>query len=246
MIKISEDMKTRCYKGQKNALGLMPGPKWTCPNATTGEGGCWNVREGRKLETCYVTHCLARRPNVTAALTHNTELIYSVKGKNQVDLLAEAFHAFQTKELKRDDPQLYFRLHWSGDIYDSEYASSLSKAIDQFPQIKFWMYTRSFQYINVFRKLRNLSLYLSLDRQNFTEGLKTYNMYKWPHLKICYLSPEDDWQKQFQKMKDEVSEDIKPVGCPADIGKIGLEESCAKCRICLRNGRKTHVWFKTK
>ena len=251
-LKISEDSKTRCYKGQKNALGLMPGPNecgGTCPWATTGPGGCWNIPEGKKLHTCYVAHCLARRQNVKTALEYNTTLMRGGcnNGVHPTTYLLNSFAAFQKKELKRKDSQLYFRLHWSGDIFGPDYAHSLVEAMGQYPQINFWMYTRSFPYVHLFESVKNLSLYLSLDKQNFLDGLKTYSQFKWPNLKICYLSPVDDWNEQFQKVKDSMGlDDIRVTSCPVDTGKMALEESCIKCRMCLLNAHKIHIWFKTK
>jgi len=244
MIKLSNDSKTRCYKAQKNALGLMPGPEncgGTCPYSTTGEGGCWSIPEGRKLNTCYVAHCIARRPNVKALLQHNTGLM---KTTTKTQLLVETFDAFRKKELKRPDPQLNFRLHWSGDIFNIDYAKALVESMSQFPDINFWTYTRSFPYVSLFEKATNLSLYLSLDKQNLNQGLQTYCQFKWPHLKLCYLSPVEDWKEQFKDVKDLGA--IKFTACPVDSGKLELEHSCIKCKMCLYNDKKIHIWFKTK
>ena len=260
-LKLSHDRKVRYYNNQKNSLGLLPGPEGTCPYATQGEGGCWNVPHKRKLYTCYVDKCMTLYPNVRGLLEHNTNLLKNANTATQTELLNNTFEVFKTKEYNKtlkdnsqgsEKSRLNFRLHWAGDIYDRSYAVALRDAMLNHKDIFFWMYTRSFPWVPILKDVNNLSLFLSLDHQNINQGLETYCQNKWPNLKIAYMAPEDDWQTQLKKLTGFTSEElkilrrIKLTPCPVDTGKMELVESCIKCKLCLRNDKKIHIWFKTK
>lgn len=244
LLKVSEDGKTMCYKGQFNAIGLMPGPKGTCPYATTGKGGCWTKEGKRKTQTCYVAHCIALRWNVKSALEYNTDLLRNATGEDQVKILSATISKFVKREMKRDKPQLHFRFHWSGDIFDKQYANSLKQVVLQFPQVNFWLFTRSFPYAGIFKDVKNLSIYISLDCQNFLKGIETYK--KNPHVKIAYLSKINDWEEQLKKRAISGMDNVRLTSCPVDSKKMKYEMSCIKCKMCLTNKKTFHIWFKTK
>ena len=246
MLTLSNDLKTRFYKAHKNTFGLLPGPEHTCPCATEGEGGCWEpAKAGSKLKTCYAQRLCVLRVNVRKSLEHNTIEIKSVTDKKTT--LQNMFSSFETSVVKwairnKKDPKdyLYFRLHWSGDLFDAEYTRALAEAMDISPKITFWGYTRSFDFVPILAGVRNLVLYLSLDRQNIEKGLQCYNNNPWT--RISWLDVSNDICKQgYTKWP----ESVKLTACPADTNKIPKEGSCAHCKICL-GPKKTHVWFKTR
>jgi hypothetical protein len=176
-------------------------------------------------------------PNVRALLEHNTALLVVTKPTydDQVRLFTQEFERFKKAEMKRDKPDLWYRIHWSGDIPDEQYARALRAAMEQHADINFWGYTRSFFSVPIMAGMKNCTWYLSLDPVNIAEGYeiyeKTKNESKADNLSVCYMSKELPG-----KMKKEYA------FCPVDIKKMDLEGGCAKCRLCLK-GRP--VWFKS-
>ncbi len=47
-----------------------------------------------------------------------------------------------------------------------------------FPRVKFWVYTRSHEYIKHLVDVRNCAIYLSVDPVNKDSGYKVYEQYK--------------------------------------------------------------------
>jgi hypothetical protein len=170
----SGDRKTRFRPSQKNTFGLLPGLQGSCPGATVGAGGCMQAEKGRKMPTCYVVNLMKAYPGVSAILQRNTDLIKRANQQEKTQLLTDEFERFRKLELKKPEPKLYYRLHWSGDVYDLEYARALRDAMTQFPDILFWGYTRCFFAAPVLLEAPNLKLYLSLDPVNARTGLRTY------------------------------------------------------------------------
>lgn len=254
MIKPTCDRKTRFHKNQYNTFGLYPGIEspGTCPCATIGAGGCCTIKPGRKLPTCYVFRTMSAYKSVANVLLHNTNELRSATVSQQVKLLCDEFSRFQASELKRGaDASLYYRLHWSGDVYDIYYAKALIEAMHEFPNITFWNYTRDFslgQYLA--RETTNLTQYLSLDCINLESGLQAY--YRWletPNagtLRLCYMAAENDMEKQYNALKkrnpDWPDDAPRLSACPVDEGKMPLDGACAKCRKCI-NG--DNIWFMT-
>lgn len=251
-LKPSCDSKVRFRKTQKNTFGLLPGITGTCPKATVGPGGCSHIAKGRKIPTCYVFRLMSCYKGVKPVLSHNTHLIKTADHKTKVQLLKKEFQRFKTAELKQKEPKLHYRIHWSGDVYDMNYAKALSEAMNAFPDIEFWNYTRTFDVATYLAdNTPNLVQYLSLDPVNFEEGLQVF--LDWmksdpPHsnLTICYMNKTDDFNERLESLKEKHPEwsNYSPrlMGCPVDEGIIPIEGGCGVCRMCLI-GRP--VWFKT-
>jgi hypothetical protein len=153
---------------------------------------------------------------------------------------------------------LYYRIHWSGDIYDVEYADALAKTMTDNSDIRFWCYTRSFFSVPTLCDIPNLSLYLSLDPVNYVEGMAAYTKLKTPgrHLAVCYMAKEKNFEQFEQAVRDELTQhDANDVQisaavnprfspCPVDTGKLKAEGGCMTCGKCIRPG-PVNVWFKT-
>lgn len=232
-LKPTADRKTQAYSGQKNTFGLLPGSPsngGTCPGATYGCGGCQYVPEGRIVPVCYVEKILRVRKAVARSLEFNTELFKGVSYQKKVLLLGREFMRFYREESKRRRvTEYWYRLHWSGDIPDPEYAHALREAIEMFPFINFWGYTRSFFSVPILAGLDNLRWYISLDDDNRQEGLEVYAKYQdRGNIHVCWMS-------------DSCPDGFCP--CPVDVGRMELENACQKCKLCL-TGKP--VWFNTK
>ena len=275
-IKATCNRKTRAYDGQANTFGLLPGKMlWknqvmgTCPGATSGEGGCCHIKDGRKTPECYVFSTIGAYPGVYPVLRDNTKLLRDCQNNLQItESLAEEFSRFRDNELKRKAAgktySLNYRLHWSGDIFDDTYAIALCDAVELFPDINFWCYTRNMAAVPTLNNISNLKLYISLDPQNFDEGMSTYveNKEQSPNLRLCYMSPVNDFKERLEaylpkfvgqnmlrkilgsKPKNERLLSFPIATCPADAGKSDSDGCCHRCTMCMGNNDR-NIWFKS-
>jgi hypothetical protein len=258
MLKLSLDGKTKFRKDQKNTFGLLPGPtcvNGTCPWCTTAKGGCYAIPEGRKLPDCYAARLAAIRPTVRKLLEWNTNLLKDKSIKEMEQKLQKMITLFKVSE--PDSSEKYFRIHWSGDIFNRDYAKALANTIKANPDVTFWTYTRSFNLIDEFKDIDNLIFYLSLDPANYKEGFEAFIKHDWyldPKRKIAYMSKDIDsfkeaiaWAKtEFESNGRFVKwlESTKITNCPVDAGTLELEMGCSKCRQCLKEGNQL-LWFKS-
>lgn len=243
-IKPTCDRKTRAYKNESNTFGLLPGPRGSCPHATTGVGGCWNKPVGHRLHTCYVDNIMRVYHNVKGALRYNTKLLMKLTRRGMTEQLAIEFHRFLTANDRyntNNEGKAYpaYRIHWSGDIFNLDYANALASAMTMFPRIRFWCYTRSLFAVPVLCDVPNLSLYMSADECNICDVIDCYRKYgdKSNRLNIAYMSKENDLINYTALRR------IKVAPCPADAGSMAVDGACNKCRMCI-DGKKS-VWFAT-
>jgi len=269
-IKPSGDRKTKFWDGQLNTFGLLPGPDGTCPNATCGDGGCWQIRAGRKNPTCYVTKIMAAYPGVRGCLEYNTNLLKSCKTvKEMATLLTRELNRFVAAEDRRcailkKPRQLYYRIHWSGDMFNDMYAAAWRMAIRRHRNVTFWVYTRSFSSIKYLQSEPNVKLSLSLDKINLKKGLVAFDKLlehsagKHAHA----LSPGltlFSTRSDLADMKAAIARHYsnKPThrkfnvkGCPANTSDR-LEFMCSRCQRCVtdkhyKNYNIDVVWFEYK
>lgn len=223
---MSDNGKTKFRSNHRNTFGLMYGlPKngGTCPGATTGEGGCLYVKAGHKRATCYMEKVVQIYKAVGAKLVENTNLL---KDKS-IDEMAEVLRATVQKfKDANTEENWYMRLHYSGDFFSEDYAKAWAKVLKEFPEVRFWVYTRSHNVVKHLVDCTNLTIMLSVDSVNYKSGLKVHNQYKdKPNVGLAWLgidSPEGErW-----------------VTCPETSGILANkkdEGACAKCRLCIDN-----------
>lgn len=273
VIKPTCDRKTRFRKTQRNTYGLMnlAGPEGTCPMATFGCEGCAQIPEGKKLPVCYVSNTIAAYKAVGPLLRHNTSILRQSEPETAFNILVAEFNRFKQAELRTSDPKLFYRLHWSGDIFNREYAVVLTAAMQEFPDIRFWGYTRSLPFAPLIaNQVPNINMYLSLDPVNLYPGLVTYydwlaSAHNYNNLTYSFMSKENDFEAKYAQAyaqhsvmqahakltgKEKLHADwpespLKPKACPQDKGKLELEGACSICRKCLKQP-PAPVWFKIK
>jgi len=227
----TEDRKTQGRPGQANTFGLLPGlPRngGTCPGMTEGPRGCQRC-EGRKVTWhCYAARLARFRPVIYQQLQRNTELLTKARASGKEGLLLQEFARFAGVESQAKKPWRYYRLHWSGDIFNEEYAVALRAAMARFPEIAFWGYTRSFFAVPILAGLINCQLYLSLDEENWKEGSRVHARFRRAgNIGISAMLKNKPEEGHF-------------VPCPVDAGRMKQEQSCRRCRLCL-TGKP--VWF---
>ena len=78
-----------------------------------------------------------------------------------------------------------FRWHVSGDVFSYEYAEFIALVCMLTPHVKFWIYTRSFDFLVPFVDVSNLAVNLSVDKDNYEEAMEAKGKYDF---RICYLT----------------------------------------------------------
>lgn len=257
MLKLACDRKVRFYSTHENSYGINAGPPelgGTCPGCTRGPGGCFHIPAGKKNPTCYA-YCLAKCFKCAGStLDSNTRLL----GGTQSDIRRELVETMESFVRKTEDwcrkhgkqkkDYMYFRLHWSGDVFSVEYAKALVSAMRKFKDITFWTYTRSFEYVDILKKAENLILYISADHDNWKEAVRCFEknrLYESPRFKIAYMGKElEDFANKVEdiarsnksRMMVKLVRSHGITCCPVDLGRLGLEGGCSKCRQCISYG----------
>jgi len=188
------------------------------------------TKPGNKRPTCYVYKSF-RNKCVKPVLEHNTKLLKEASYAEKVSLLDTEFTRFEDAEAKAKDPWYYYRLHWSGDLFSEEYSKAIAEAVARHPKTTFWIYTRSFDYVEPLLDIPNLKVYLSLDQVNVVQGMATRA--KFLGAKNLAIS-----------VMDKTLPDPSIPACPQDSGKIPLAGACRACGLCVN--QRSDVWFKTK
>ena len=259
------DRKTKFYPTHKNTFGLLPGPPeagGSCPGCTRGEGGCWCDAKG--CPVCYASTCCRIYKGAAKVLENNQQKVLEY---NTAGSLIQMLNDFQrencryARKKKVDADQFqYFRWHWSGDLFNREYAEAVSLAIRCTPGIRHWIYTRSFDLAELLKDIPNVVVYLSLDPCNWQEGVATYfrtGLFGNQRCKLCFMAKTKDpvnavlQELMYNPAKygnptDVVAwaEKTRVSTCPVDDHKLDLEYGCSKCRQCISKGNQL-LWFRS-
>lgn len=237
-LRLSDNSKVKFHNNHKNTFGLaqgLPENGGTCPGATSGPGGCLDVRDGHKRETCYVHKIVSIYKAVGNTLKHNTDLLKDKSYDQLVEILTDMVTRFLEADHKGHP---FFRIHWAGDFFSEDYTKAWVTVIKKFSNVRFWAYTRSFNgdhnYAQLLFGLENLTLFLSCDPNNVDEATKIYHEIKdtYPNIGLAWMGEEPPDPEKFRWVR-----------CPETSGKIKSEPNkgaCAKCRLCVNN-YKTHV-----
>ncbi len=202
-----------------NAFSLPSGKNYSCPGATKV---CETVCYAGKLERQY--------PAFRNLALHNWEWLSNASIGEMIELLTDMIQEFVNDCNKWDAPKL-FRWHADGDIFSSEYAYALAETCKQFPDVQFWIYTRSFSYVAYLEDVPNLSVYLSVDSENKEAALGTQEIY--PFVRLSSLAETHEQGKEFM-----LTETGKPGAiCPENAKRIPLITekggACVTCGLCV-------------
>jgi hypothetical protein len=220
-----------------NAFGLPSGKPFSCPGATTV---CESVCYAGKLEKIY--------KGVRNVLLSNWETLLYVDylfGKNgMIDLLSEMMEEF-IAECDKKGAEKLFRIHWDGDFFSVDYAKAWAMVAKAYPEVQFWVYTRSFtptlNVIPFISGIDNLTVYLSVDAANLNYAKPVRAEY--PDVKWAWLAQD------FASGNAEMPEAGKRYNCPENKGTIPLitekGSACARCNICI-TGRGDVVFSVSK
>lgn len=207
-----------------NAFGLPAGKAFSCPGATSV---CESVCYAGKLEKVY--------KGVRNVLTDNYAQLTAATFSGKVMLLHTMITEFVAECDKRNADKA-FRIHWDGDFFDREYASAWATVVRLFPDVTFWVYTRSFtnalNVIDIIADIPNLAVYLSVDTDN--EEWADVIIAEYPSVMVASLA---DTMDEAARVIERVRGDNKPgAKCPELIGALPLISvkggACFACGLC--------------
>lgn len=206
-----------------NAFGLPSGKDFSCPGATSV---CEKICYAGKLEKIY--------SGVKNVLVNNFDQLKDATRVEMVALLDEMLDEFE-KECDKKGGTKSFRIHWDGDFFSMDYAIAWALAIEMHPNVQFWAYTRSFKkeinVIPVLAGIKNLSLYLSVDRDNLNYAKEIRKQY--PAVRWAFLGESSESTKA-----DMLSLVSRPGAiCPENVKRIPLITerggACISCNLCV-------------
>jgi len=223
-LKRSDDRKVSAHHGigVKNSFGLPAGI--SCPGMTSI---CGKVCYAKKIER--MPYLKTVRDN----LVHNWDALSNASHFDMYVMLNDMIHDFKAECVKgrRDIPKV-FRIHWDGDFFSDDYASAWAMTIQNHPDVQFWAYTRSFEFVPALVGLDNLALYLSADKDNLEDAILTRKNNPW--VKIALLTDTMDEGGMILK---EIT-DRPGAKCPENIGAIelmtGKKGACVSCGLCVK------------
>lgn len=209
-----------------NSFGLPSGKAFSCPGQTAF---CERICYAGKLEKVY--------SGVRDILMHNWDLLSGASREQMTALLFDMVQEFRNETddlIAKGKAATYdFRIHWDGDFFSRDYAQAWADVIGVFPDIRFWVYTRSFtsdlNVIDILAGIPNLTLYLSADVDNIALANEVVSQY--PGVKIATVA--DTFADARETIVDSAR---KSYPCPENGKRIPLisakGSACIACGIC--------------
>lgn len=187
-----DDIKVVISKGNNkigNTLNVSLAPVITCPNCSKCVAYCYDI----KAVMLYKNVLDARAKNTALLMTNRSAYFEQIRS-----------------ELKKRKKNKCFRWHVSGDIIDMDYFDNMVKIAKDFPDFRFWTYTKSYWFVNAWCKENgkenipdNLSVMFS-----YWEGLPMDNPYNFPEFRVV----------------------LKGQNKPENV-----KWCCGNCNVCIRN-----------
>lgn len=210
-----------------NSFGLPAGH--TCPGATAF------------CESCYALDAETYRTQVARAMDHNLDLLLAagtVEGMEAllVEMLGRFRHSFDRTGLPERDR--VFRIHWDGDFFSIDYAEAWASVIAHNPDVRFWVYTRSFRapvdVVPNLAPLANCALYLSTDEYNWGDAHAV--VARWPQVRLALCATD------YRQGRDLALPGTRPIVCPENKGTLPLMNdsgrgACVECLLCVKGNR---------
>jgi hypothetical protein len=213
-----------------NTFGLPAGKAFSCPGATSV---CEKICYAGKLEKVFK----GTREN----LLHNWNLLKDADSQTMYLLVSEMIAEF-AGDCDRRSAEKLFRIHWDGDFFNETYTYAWAKVIREYPEIKFWVYTRVESAARILNGIENLSLYFSTDSEN-TDTAQV--LAKDEGINLAYLADT------FAIGKADLLELVGRAGtrCPENNKALPListkGSACVACGLCV-NGRKDVLFSASK
>lgn len=206
--------------------------------------------------SCYVGGLEKAQKAIYALYQQNSQVIreiLAIGGGYAID-----WADFVGERISKNCAEIGFRFHVSGDVFSAKYARWISEVCRAAPTIRFWIYTRSFDFVADLIDVAtvrggNLALNLSADRDNYARARQLATQYG---LRICYLTVESNDRPVDLRVDDVLFPDypLRPKGiadplqhpwwstltsaerratCPVDAFGKSEQIRCGVCTKCL-------------
>ncbi len=216
----------------------------SCPGATPS---C--------LTSCYVQGLERENPELALKYRHNARVLQRL-----FFAPASALRAAQALGHYIADALTAFRWHVSGDVMHDRHAAWIVAVCNAAPRTTFWIYTRTFQVVRTLALAPNLTINLSVDRDNardVEEALGPEDFRLRHPMRVCYMatSAEDtpcdlprgsvifpDYVLRGRDLDDPTTspwwqgltlEQRRQV-CPPDFFGQSQHHRCGPCNRCIR------------
>lgn len=208
-----------------NAFGLPAGLAGSCPGMTSE---CEKVCYARRTEKQYKA--------VDANVRHNFDLLSNTDAAGMLALLDSMIGDF-VAECEKRNADKKFRIHWDGDFFSREYAQAWAHICVMYPDVQFWVYTRSFvpalNVLDIIVGIDNLAVYLSVDSVNMPDAAKALITYG-AQVRIATLT---DYTDEGKDVINALRNNKPGAACPENIKRIPLITAaggaCITCGLCV-------------
>lgn len=201
-----------------NAFGVPAGSDYSCPGATAT---CESVCYAGKLEKVF--------KGMRVNMLSNFDMINSSTSRDVMTMLDTMITEFE-QECERKNARKLFRIHHDGDFFKVGYVNAWHNVMMRHQDVQFWAYTRSFHLVSGLADIPNLTLYLSVDSDNLTSAVETFNANPW--VKLAALGKTFDDAKELLAAMG-----VKGARCPELNGAIPLITpaggACVTCGLCV-------------
>jgi hypothetical protein len=152
-----------------------------------------------------------------------------------VEMLLPVVGESHLRAVKRGVPHV-FRWFWAGDIPGRNFAHTIRKVALFYYESQFWLYTRNFDVVRLL-KAPNVTVYLSVDRDNVDAALKCWRANRWVKLAFC----GDTWGET-EDLASRFDGERKGPRCPELVGKLPMvvwgdggtgHGACVECGMCI-------------
>lgn len=208
-----------------NAFGLPSGQDFSCPGATSV---CSKVCYAGKLERLF--------PGMRAVMLANWEAIKDASYFEMRAMLGEMIAEF-VADCNRRNAFPAFRIHHDGDFFSRDYAQAWADTVRAFPNVQFWVYTRSFtpgiNVTDIIADIPNLAVYISVDTDNMRYARTILD--EFPSIRLASLMQTSG---EAAGMIRGIREDNRPgATCPENVKRIPLITTeggaCFTCGLCV-------------
>ncbi len=156
-----------------NAFSLPSGLDGACPYATSA---C--------LSSCYTLGLKKHAPALAEKFEHNLTVMRNVTHWSIWTHSRDAIARYA-----KENCSAGFRWHVFGDVFSLDYAYWIAQVCKAASDVPFWIYTRSFLYLEPLVGIPNLVVNLSADRDNYDEAIKA--SLRHDCIRICYMATQD-------------------------------------------------------
>lgn len=197
-------------------------------------------------ESCYVHGIRKHSPETHGLYSHNSSLIREIVASGD---RADAWSGIIADYIS-ENCRGGFRWHVSGDIFSAAYARWIAGVCRKSVVVRHWIYTRSFQYVDEIYGIRNLTVNLSCDAENYLQAKAVHS--EFPETRLCFLTSDgslpadlDDGSVIFPDYQlrggneagrtwfEELTPQYKSFVCPVDFHGKSENRRCGPCDRCV-------------